>query len=89
MGLITLTEKLRKPDREYTAFPFWFFNGDFTDEEIIRQIRDFRDKGIYGFVLHPRMGNPGKHSLPVRCFYALCEDCGGNSPRRKDAGCAV
>ena len=62
MGLITLTEKLRKPDREYTAFPFWFFNGDFTDEEIIRQIRDFRDKGIYGFVLHPRMGIP--ESIP-------------------------
>ncbi len=62
MGLSILTEKFKNPDREYTAFPFWFFNGDFTDEEIIRQIRDFKEKGIYGFVLHPRMGIP--ESIP-------------------------
>src|SRR5699024_8088173 len=38
--------------------PFWFWNDDLTEEEIIRQIHDFYEKGVNGFVLHPRIGIP-------------------------------
>ncbi len=51
-----LREMLDHPSREYTPIPFWFLNGDLTHEEIRRQMRDFRDHGVYGVVLHPRMG---------------------------------
>ena len=44
------------PSREYTPIPFWFLNGDLTHREIRRQIKDFCDHGVYGAVLHPRMG---------------------------------
>lgn len=48
--------ELDHPPREYTPIPFWFLNGNLTHREIRRQMRDFRDHGVYGVVLHPRMG---------------------------------
>lgn len=48
--------KLDHPSREYTPIPFWFLNGDLSHGEIRRQLRDFCDHGVYGVVLHPRMG---------------------------------
>lgn len=56
--MIDLIKNLENPSNEYTALPFWFINGDLKDEEITRQILDFKDKGILGFVLHPRIGVP-------------------------------
>ena len=51
-----LLDQLAHPAREFTPIPFWFFNGDLTDEEIRRQLTDFAAHGVYGVVLHPRMG---------------------------------
>ena len=48
--------QLQNPPREFTAIPFWFLNGDLTAEELRRQLADFAAHGIYGVVLHPRMG---------------------------------
>lgn len=48
------------PPREYSLLPFWFWNDDLDEGEILRQIKDFDDHGVYGFVLHPRVGLP-KH----------------------------
>ena len=53
---MTFLEMLDHPPREYTPIPFWFLNGDLSHEEIRRQLRDFCDHGVYGVVLHPRMG---------------------------------
>jgi hypothetical protein len=36
--------------------PFWFWNGDMADDEIVRQIREMKTKGTSGFFLHPRQG---------------------------------
>lgn len=49
-------EKLDHPPREYTPIPFWFLNGDLSHAELRRQLRDFCAHGVYGVVLHPRMG---------------------------------
>lgn len=54
--LDNLRKEFVSPSDEYTAVPFWFWNDDLKEEEIIRQIKDFKYKGIMGFVIHPRIG---------------------------------
>ena len=46
------------PPREFSLAPFWFWNDALTESEITRQMDDFRVHGVYGFVLHPRVGLP-------------------------------
>jgi hypothetical protein len=46
------------PPRECSLLPFWFWNDDLSEAEIIRQIADFEAHGVYGFVIHPRVGLP-------------------------------
>lgn len=53
-----LKEKFIQTDSEYTPYPFWFWNSDFSEENIRMQIQDFYKKGVNGFVLHPRIGIP-------------------------------
>ncbi len=36
--------------------PFWFWNGKMDHEEIVRQIDEMADKGVQGFLIHPRQG---------------------------------
>jgi hypothetical protein len=51
-------KEFRDPPREFSVMPFWFWNDDLQDQEIIRQIADFENHGVYGFVIHPRIGLP-------------------------------
>lgn len=53
-----LLNLLRDPPREFTPIPFWFLNGELKDAEIRRQMKDFAAHGVYGVVLHPRIGLP-------------------------------
>jgi hypothetical protein len=46
------------PPHEFSIMPFWFWNDTLKDEEIVRQITDFEAHGVYGFVIHPRIGLP-------------------------------
>src|SRR5512137_1154086 len=50
--------EFQDPPREFSVMPFWFWNDDLKDEEIVRQIADFEAHGVYGFVIHPRIGLP-------------------------------
>lgn len=45
-----------RPPREYGILPFWFLNGELDPEEMRRQLREFRDKGMPGIILHGRYG---------------------------------
>lgn len=54
----TLPSELIHPSREYTLFPFWFWNDDLDEAELLRQIDDFQAHGVYGFIIHPRVGLP-------------------------------
>jgi hypothetical protein len=38
--------------------PFWFWNDQLDEAELLRQIADFEAHGVHGFVIHPRMGLP-------------------------------
>ncbi|MDF2723029.1 MAG: hypothetical protein K0Q59_2704 [Paenibacillus sp.] len=51
-----LRRQFLEPDNEFSPLPFWFWNGRLERDEIIRQIGDFYDKGVAGFVIHPRLG---------------------------------
>ena len=53
-----LIENILHPDSEFTPVPFWFLNDELTDSEIIRQLHDFKEKGVDAVVLHPRIGLP-------------------------------
>ncbi|MGD0341430.1 MAG: hypothetical protein ABSA76_06970 [Bacteroidales bacterium] len=46
------------PPREFSVMPFWFWNDTLKDDEIIRQIAGFEAHGVYGFIIHPRIGLP-------------------------------
>jgi len=48
------------PPREFSVMPFWFWNDTLKDDELIRQIADFEAHGVYGFVIHPRIGLPAE-----------------------------
>ena len=43
---------------EFTPIPFWFWNDELSEEEILRQMKEMKDKGVDGFVIHPRKGLP-------------------------------
>ena len=38
--------------------PFWFWNDQLDENTIIGQIREMNEKGVNGFVIHPRIGIP-------------------------------
>ncbi|HLP74018.1 MAG TPA: glycosyl hydrolase [Bacteroidales bacterium] len=61
-ALISFSQKIPKdffnPPREFSVMPFWFWNDTLKDAEIIKQIGDMEAHGVYGFVIHPRIGLP-------------------------------
>ena len=53
-----LLSQFQNPPHEFSVMPFWFWNDRLSEEEIQRQIADFEAHGVYGFVIHPRVGLP-------------------------------
>jgi hypothetical protein len=49
-------ETFRNPPREYGILPFWFLNGELDPDEMRRQLRELREKGMPGVILHGRYG---------------------------------
>lgn len=47
-----------RPPHAFSVMPFWFWNDALDEREIIRQIADMAAHGVYGFVIHPRVGLP-------------------------------
>ncbi len=42
--------------QKYRPIPFWGWNDDLKKEELIRQLRELKDKGMGGFFIHSRVG---------------------------------
>ncbi|MBN1803679.1 MAG: hypothetical protein JW837_00370 [Sedimentisphaerales bacterium] len=55
---ITVPADWMNPPAEFSLCPFWFWNDELSEQEIVRQIKDFRAHGVYGFLIHPRAGLP-------------------------------
>lgn len=58
-----LSGLLLDPPREFSLLPFWFWNDDLSEAELLRQMDDFREHGVWGFVIHPRVGLPREISF--------------------------
>ncbi|MBX3015263.1 MAG: hypothetical protein KF832_27335 [Caldilineaceae bacterium] len=54
--MTTLHQHFADPPREFGVYPFWFWNDDLTEAELLRQIHEFHAKGFGGFLIHPRVG---------------------------------
>lgn len=66
-----LRQRFLDPPAEFSAVPFWFWNGELQEAEIARQMCDFLDHGIKAFVIHPRMGIPREIGYLSDRFMAL------------------
>lgn len=56
MTNLSLAQTFADPPRAFGIFPFWFWNDDLDERELIRQIHEFHAKGFGGFLIHPRVG---------------------------------
>ena len=68
---------LADPPREFSLLPFWFWNDGLSDAELRRQLDEFEANGVYGFVIHPRVGLPrdtGWMSDKLLGFYRTAVD---------------
>ena len=41
---------------EYKSIPFWSWNNELDEKELVKQIEDMYSVGIGGFIMHARMG---------------------------------
>jgi hypothetical protein len=55
---VTLPAEWLEPPHEFSQAPFWFWNDDLSEGELLRQMEDFRAHGVHAFVIHPRAGLP-------------------------------
>lgn len=56
--MTNITRALMEPEAEFSPIPFWFYNDAFDEEKVRQQLADYVEKGVNGFVLHPRIGVP-------------------------------
>ena len=52
----TLQQILTNPDISNRSAPFWGWNDRLRPEELVRQIKDMKDKGMGGAFIHSREG---------------------------------
>ncbi|MBP5308697.1 MAG: hypothetical protein J6Z34_06150, partial [Clostridia bacterium] len=41
---------------DYAPIPFWSWNNELDEKELVKQIRDMKSVGMGGFIMHARMG---------------------------------
>ncbi len=51
-----LYDRLLDPPAEYRAIPFWSWNDRMEPEEIRRQVREMKQAGLGGYIMHARAG---------------------------------
>ena len=55
-SLARLKTLFPEPPAEFSTLPFFVWNGEVTEAMIDRELRDFSQQGIRGFIIHPRPG---------------------------------
>src|SRR5450759_4945932 len=51
-----LPDEFAQPGREYRGKPFWSWNGELTESELMRQMDVLEKMGMGGFFMHSRTG---------------------------------
>lgn len=78
MSMPELSPEVR---RSYSFAPFWFWNDRLDDDEIVRQIRDFRAHGVWAVVIHNRVGLPAECGWMSECLLHHTEVAVGEAER--------
>ena len=55
-GMRDFLNNFQNPSAAYRGKPFWCWNGDLEEDELIRQIGVFKEMGMGGFFMHSRTG---------------------------------
>ncbi|MEQ8674872.1 MAG: hypothetical protein RIC84_16765 [Aggregatilineales bacterium] len=58
MSNVSIPSEWSAPPTEFSLAPFWFWNDELTEAELMRQLDEFQSHGVDAFVLHPRVGLP-------------------------------
>lgn len=66
-----LIQRLNQPEREFTPIPFWFLNGDLRDEEIRRQLQDFRNMGYMVLSFIPEWDFQSESAIYHKLFFTI------------------
>lgn len=64
-----ILEELKEPGEEFSPIPFWFFNDAFDEGRVKAQLTDYVEKGVNGFVLHPRIGIPEEMPYLSKAYF--------------------
>lgn len=56
MDKLKMCETFRNPGNAYRGKPFWAWNGELEEKELIRQVGVMREMGFGGFFMHSRSG---------------------------------
>ena len=51
-----ITKQFANPPAEYSTAPFWVWNEKITKQRIDENLRDYKERGLYQLILHPRPG---------------------------------
>ena len=51
-----MMKNFRSPGPEFRGAPFWAWNSRLDQEELVRQVRIFKEMGLGGFFMHSRVG---------------------------------
>jgi hypothetical protein len=54
--MINLPEQFKHPDNQFRGMPFWSWNGQLEEDELLRQIQVIKEMGFGGFFMHSRTG---------------------------------
>ena len=56
MNIEEVFSQFNVPPQEFGPIPFWFWNDDLEEGELVRQLREFHRAGFGGVLIHPRIG---------------------------------
>lgn len=70
-ALEQFTARLFAPPAEFGVWPFWFWNDDLVEAELLRQVRAFHEAGAGGVVIHPRIGLSARVGYLTAEFFRL------------------
>lgn len=51
-----LRDEFLNPPSQYRSTPFWAWNDQLDEQELVRQVKDMKDQGFGGFFIHSREG---------------------------------
>ena len=49
-------QRFRTPDDAFRGTDFWMLNGDLTEENIVEQLHEMKDKGVHSFIARTYLG---------------------------------